>query len=226
MAFNKLRETYRISTDRDQNLDEVTKRQINTEYWYLIRAGEGESERVRERKKECARDREKGDTRRSDVTTRSHAEQDDCGDCFVGVVFEGKGKVLNGEWRISLDCPEAREGAPPLPASPLVLRNARSRRQVGKRWRALTAASFPWCVFWLEGVEGGAVPQAPSAESMNTATKPVLPHEHTLVSSSRFMAKWPRSSPPPSPLLLLPALAFARATRTPTRRHPSAIVCL
>lgn len=72
MAFNKLRETYRISTDRDQNLDEVTKRQINMEY--LIRAGEGESERVRERKKECARDREKGDTRRSDVTTRSHAE--------------------------------------------------------------------------------------------------------------------------------------------------------
>lgn len=25
LAFNKLRETYRISTDRDQNLDEVTK---------------------------------------------------------------------------------------------------------------------------------------------------------------------------------------------------------
>lgn len=25
VAFNKLRETYRISTDRDQNLDEVTR---------------------------------------------------------------------------------------------------------------------------------------------------------------------------------------------------------
>ena len=25
MAFNKLRETYRVSTDRDQNLDEVTR---------------------------------------------------------------------------------------------------------------------------------------------------------------------------------------------------------
>lgn len=41
LAFNKLRETYRIATDRDQNLDEVTERRHFWSEWKI----EGDAKR-------------------------------------------------------------------------------------------------------------------------------------------------------------------------------------